>query len=128
MVESLYEHQHFVGKMGSVRQSRSLDIFICMLKIKEPIVIISSFLSSHWNWKSKVMPLLSSDPCFHSRNQFFREDSQTNFSQETPLDVLRGKGFCPVTFLKPLKNIELLPLLVSKKYFILVQCYSSFLS
>ena len=86
-----------MGFVRQMRQSRSLNIFICMQKIREPIVMILSFLSSHWDWKSEVMPLLLSDPCFHSRNQFVREDAQVNFPQKRPLDVLEGALSCDVS-------------------------------
>ena len=43
-----------------------------------------------------------------------------SFAEKRPLDVCMGggggRGFCPVTFLRPLKNIDFLPLLVSKIY------------
>ena len=40
------EHNHFMGwdKMSQVGQNRSLEIFICMLKIRRPMVMRSSFL------------------------------------------------------------------------------------
>ena len=40
--------------MSMVGQSRSLEIFICMPKIRKPMVIRSTFLFSHWNRKSKT--------------------------------------------------------------------------
>ena len=42
------------GKMSMVGQSRSLENFICMPKIREPIVIRSTFLFSDWNRESKT--------------------------------------------------------------------------
>ena len=42
------------GKMSMVGQSRSLEIFICMPKLREPMVIRSTFLFSHWNRESKT--------------------------------------------------------------------------
>ena len=42
------------GKMSMVGQSRSLEIFICMPKIRKPMVIRSTCLFSHWNRKSKT--------------------------------------------------------------------------
>ena len=40
--------------MNMVRQSRSFEMFICMPKRREPMVIRSTFLFSHWNRKSKT--------------------------------------------------------------------------
>ena len=36
------EHNYFMG--SQVGQSRSLEIFICMLKVREPLMMRSSFL------------------------------------------------------------------------------------
>ena len=40
------EHNYFLGwgKLSQVGQSRSLDIFICMLSVRELLVVRSSFL------------------------------------------------------------------------------------
>ena len=40
--------------MSMMGQSRSLEILICLKKIKEPMVIRSTFLFSHWNTKGKT--------------------------------------------------------------------------
>ena len=51
------------GKMSTVGQSRSPEIFIFMPKIRKPMVIRSRCLFHHWNRKSKtddhVIPSLS---------------------------------------------------------------------
>ena len=37
-----------------VGQSRSLEIFFCVPKLRDPMVIRSTFLFSHWNRESKT--------------------------------------------------------------------------
>ena len=54
-------------KYGGVGQSRSLEIFICMPKRREPMVIRSTFLFSHWNRESKTDgPVIISSLAFNS--------------------------------------------------------------
>ena len=53
--------------MSMVGQSRSLKIFICLPKIREPTVIRSTFLFSHWNRKGKTgYPVIVSSLAFNS--------------------------------------------------------------
>ena len=53
--------------MSMVGQSRSLEIFICMPKLREPMVIRSTFLFSHWNKESKTDdPVIISSLAFNS--------------------------------------------------------------
>ena len=40
--------------MSMVRQSRSFEILICLPKVREPRVIRSTFLFSHWDRKGKT--------------------------------------------------------------------------
>ena len=40
--------------MSMVGQSRSLEIFICLPKMREPVAIRLTFLFSHWNRKGKT--------------------------------------------------------------------------
>ena len=56
--------------MSIVGQSRSLEIIICALKIREPMVIRSTFLFSHWNRKSKTDdPVIISSLAFNSETK-----------------------------------------------------------
>ena len=52
------EHVFRWGGVGQneymVGQSRSLEIFICMPKLREPMVIRSTLSFSHWNRESKT--------------------------------------------------------------------------
>ena len=107
ILESLYEHQYIVGrrKMGNVSQSRSLDIFIWLQKIREPIVMILSFLSFHWNWKSKVMPLTLA---FTPKTSLSGKTDKSIFPEERPLDVLEGEGLLPCDVSKKYRFLSLL--------------------
>ena len=56
--------------MSMVGQSRSLEIFICTQKIREPMVIRSTFLFSHWNRDSKTDdPVTISSLAFNSERK-----------------------------------------------------------
>ena len=58
------------GKMSMLGQSRSLEIFICMPKIRKPMVIRSTRLFSHWNRKSKTdYPVIVSPLAFNSETK-----------------------------------------------------------
>ena len=72
------------GKMSTVGQSRLLDIFICMLKIKEPMVMRSLNLFSHWNRKSET-----DDPVILSSLDF------------TPETRMSSDSLCPAMLILP---------------------------
>ena len=51
-------------------QSKSLEIFICMPKLREPMVIRSTFLFSDWNRESKTDdPAIISSLAFNSETK-----------------------------------------------------------
>ena len=53
--------------MSMVGQSRLLEIFICLPKMREPMVIRSTFLLSHWIRKGKTdNPVIVSSLAFNS--------------------------------------------------------------
>ena len=56
--------------MSMVGQSRSLENFICKPKIREPIVVRSTFLFSHWNRESKTdYPVIIRSLAFNSETK-----------------------------------------------------------
>ena len=56
--------------MSMVGQSRSHEISICMQKLREPMVIRSTFLFSHWNRDSKTdNPVIISSLAFNSETK-----------------------------------------------------------
>ena len=56
--------------MSIVGQSRSLKIVLCMPKIRDPMVIRSTVLFSHWNRKSKTDdPVIISFLAFNSETR-----------------------------------------------------------
>ena len=66
--------------MSMVGQSRSLKIFICLPKIRKPMVIRSTCLFSHWNRKSKT-----DDPVIVSSLRF---NSETKISESLRPTIL----------------------------------------
>ena len=51
-------------------QSKSLEIFICVPKLREPMVVRSTFLFSHWNRESKTDdPVIISSLAFNSETK-----------------------------------------------------------
>ena len=59
------------GKMSMVGQNRSLELFfICMQKIREPMLMRSTFLFSHWNRDIKTDdPVIISSLAFNSEQK-----------------------------------------------------------
>ena len=56
--------------MSMVGQSRSLEIFFCVPKLRDPMVIRSTFLFSHWNRESKTDdPIIISSLAFNSETK-----------------------------------------------------------
>ena len=56
--------------MSMVGQSRSFEIFICLPKMREPMVIRSTCLFFHWNRKGKTDdPVTVSSLAFNSETK-----------------------------------------------------------
>ena len=60
--------------MSIVGQSRSLKIFICMQKIRESMMIKSTFLFFHWDRESKTDdPVIISSLVFNSETKILSD-------------------------------------------------------
>ena len=64
--------------MSMVGQRRSLEIFICMPKLREPMLIRSTFLFSHWNRENKT-----DDPVIISSFTSLAFNSETKISSDS---------------------------------------------